>query len=81
MPGNGKQKLGASALQRFSTWEAGTILECATVAVPASAGRAAAMVQPLATPVMHCPLCRLVEAVPGKVSGGPILKGTRLPAE
>ena len=25
--------------------------------------------------------CELVEAVPGKVSGAPILKGTRLPAQ
>jgi uncharacterized protein (DUF433 family) len=39
------------------------------------------MVQPLATPVTHWTHCRLVEAVPGKVSGGPILKGTRMPAD
>ena len=33
------------------------------------------------SPVMDWTDCPLVEVVPGKVSGVPLLKGTRLPAE
>jgi len=34
-----------------------------------------------ATPVVDWTDCPLVEVIPGKVSGVPLLKGTRLPAD
>ncbi len=33
------------------------------------------------SPVIDWTDCRLVEVIPGKVSGVPLLKGTRLPAD
>jgi uncharacterized protein (DUF433 family) len=33
------------------------------------------------SPVMDWKDCPLVEIIPGKVSGAPLLKGTRLPAD
>lgn len=39
------------------------------------------MFTPTESPVMDWTDCPLVEIVPGKVSGVPLLKGTRLPAD
>lgn len=39
------------------------------------------MAQLLESPVMDWTDCPLVEVVPGKVSGVPLVKGTRMPAD